>query len=592
MSAPHDPSEPVRPAGIGTRLARRTADLWSRRRRPILAGAGAVVVLLIGAYVVAALSTDGDLPNRATVAGIDVGGRSPADAGTVAAAAMAERLAQPIRVQAGGATLDTTLADLGVRFDPASTVHSDEGTFDPARVWNSVVGGDDITPVLTLDAAVAAKASAALAEMATVAPVDGGVSFDAGTVVTKDPVVGRRLDPATARAAVLAAAQTGGGTVTSPLALATTDTQPAISQTVIDRAVSGFAAPAMSAPVRVKVGPRSFDATPAMLSPALSLTPDGSALKPTIDPAALRKALGDRVSRAETKPTAARFEIEKGRPVIVGGTDGVLASTTELADAVMAALTKSGDERTAVVDVQRTPSKNGPASLEALGVKEKVGTFTTRYPYAEYRNTNIGRAAELVDGALLRPGQVFSLNKRVGERTKANGFTTGFVINGGRLREELGGGVSQMATTLYNASFFAGMTDVEHRAHAFYIDRYPVGREATVYWGSLDLKFGNNTPYGVYIQADIDRAAPGGEGVLTVTLWSTKYWQVTTTTSDRYGYRAPATIVDSRSGCVDQIGSSGFDVDITRRIALAGKHVKTEKYTVAYSPEDSITCTG
>lgn len=121
-------------------------------------------------------------------------------------------------------------------------------------------------------------------------------------------------------------------------------------------------------------------------------------------------------------------------------------------------------------------------AVQQLGVKQVVGEFTTTYPHADYRNTNIGRAAELIDGTLIKPGGTFSLNGLVGERTAANGFTEGFVIKGGRLREELGGGVSQVATTTYNAGFFAGMDDVEHRPHGFYIDRYPVGREATVYW--------------------------------------------------------------------------------------------------------------
>ena len=130
----------------------------------------------------------------------------------------------------------------------------------------------------------------------------------------------------------------------------------------------------------------------------------------------------------------------------------------------------------------------------ALGIKEKVSTFTTYYPYAEYRNINIGRAAELVNGTVLKPGETFSLNDTVGERTAENGFTKGFIISNGVFKEDFGGGVSQMATTTFNAMFFAGLEDVEHKPHSFYIDRYPVGREATVAWGAVDLRFKNDTP--------------------------------------------------------------------------------------------------
>ncbi len=70
----------------------------------------------------------------------------------------------------------------------------------------------------------------------------------------------------------------------------------------------------------------------------------------------------------------------------------------------------------------------------------------------------------------------------MGERTAENGFTIGYVISNGVLVKDYGGGVSQMATTTFNAMFFAGLEDIEHKPHSFYIDRYPEGREATVAW--------------------------------------------------------------------------------------------------------------
>ena len=108
----------------------------------------------------------------------------------------------------------------------------------------------------------------------------------------------------------------------------------------------------------------------------------------------------------------------------------------------------------------------------ALGIKQQVSTFTTYYPYAEYRNINIGRAAELIDGTVLKPGETFSLNDTVGERTAENGFTIGFIISNGIFKEDLGGGVSQMATTTFNAMFFAGPQG--HRAQAALVLHRPL----------------------------------------------------------------------------------------------------------------------
>src|SRR5690606_7531671 len=145
----------------------------------------------------------------------------------------------------------------------------------------------------------------------------------------------------------------------------------------------------------------------------------------------------------------------------------------------------------------------------------------TYFPYAEYRNTNIGRAAELINGTLLEPGDTFSLNGEVGERTEENGFVAGSMLSGGKFKAELRGGVSQSATTTYNAMFFAGLEDIEHQPHTLYIDRYPAGREATVAWPTLDLKFRNNTDYGVLVQTVFKRATPDSRGSLTVKMWST-----------------------------------------------------------------------
>ena len=129
---------------------------------------------------------------------------------------------------------------------------------------------------------------------------------------------------------------------------------------------------------------------------------------------------------------------------------------------------------------------------------------------------------------MLKPGETFTLNDTVGERTAENGFTEGFIISDGIFKEDLGGGVSQMATTTFNAMFFAGLEDVEHKPHSFYIDRYPVGREATVAWGAVDLRFSNDTPYGVLIQRPRrPRARPSRAGRVTVRMWSTKYWDIT-----------------------------------------------------------------
>jgi vancomycin resistance protein YoaR len=232
------------------------------------------------------------------------------------------------------------------------------------------------------------------------------------------------------------------------------------------------------------------------------------------------------------------------------------------------------------------------ADARKLKIREQVSTFTTYFPYAEYRNTNIGRAGELINGTVLKPGETFSLNDTVGERTAANGFTTGFIISNGIFAEDLGGGVSQMATTTFNAMFFAGLKDVEHKTHSFYIDRYPVGREATVAWGSVDLRFENDTPYGVLIDAHVTPSTPSAQGVVTVSMYSTKYWDVTTSTGDRYNFVGPATRTLSGPDCYPNTGYDGFDINVMRYFKKPGDSNldHQEKFHTHYIPSDTVIC--
>jgi VanW like protein len=107
---------------------------------------------------------------------------------------------------------------------------------------------------------------------------------------------------------------------------------------------------------------------------------------------------------------------------------------------------------------------------------------------------NIRRATQLLDGRLIAGGARFSMNDALGRRTRARGFVPAPMISGGRLVDSVGGGISQVATTMFNAAFFAGLRLVAHTPHSFYISRYPKGREATVSWGGPDRAVASSLP--------------------------------------------------------------------------------------------------
>jgi vancomycin resistance protein YoaR len=200
---------------------------------------------------------------------------------------------------------------------------------------------------------------------------------------------------------------------------------------------------------------------------------------------------------------------------------------------------------------------------------------------------NIGTAAKRVNGTLLLPGETFSLNDTIGERTPGNGYTKGFVIGpGGVFKEDLGGGVSTSATTVWTAAFYAGLQRVQTQAHSIWIPRYRAGLEATVAWGSFDMKFRNDTPHAVYITTIMKNTS------LTVQMWGTKvYDEIRAVSSPRYDVVPPSTTrYDPTPTCHAQTGEQGFSIDVYRVFVKAGAEVKREKITTRYRPSPSVVC--
>ncbi|WP_148613699.1 VanW family protein [Nocardioides rubriscoriae] len=548
-----------------------------------------VLALLAGGGYASAYYVAGDaLPRGASIGGVDVGGLSPAEAEEALRAGLAAQVAAPIGVSLEGRTAEVDPAEAGLRVDYAASVATAAGTrsWRPADLWDHYAGGDDTAPVVRVDEAALDAAVDDLAAGLGTDPVDGTVTLATGRVQTTRAVPGRGLDPGSTREALVASYLTG-----DPAELEITRLQPDVDDADVEAAVTSFAEPALSAPVTLAIGTARVTLQPDDYAAALLLEPSEGALVPRVDVDALVPLVGS-ATAGDGAPVDARIELVDGRPRVVKAKPGVTYAEDDLAAAFLEVVTGPEGERTVEVPGTVDQPDFTTKDARALGVREKVSSFTTYFPYADYRNTNIGRAAEIVDGTLLRPGEVFSLNDIVGERTRANGFTEGTIISDGIFVTDLGGGVSQMATTTFNAMFYAGLEDIEHKPHSVYIDRYPVGREATVAFGSVDLRFRNDTDHGVLISAKLTPSTPSSQGVLTVSMFSTKVWDITEVTSDRYAYVAPGTRTLDTANCVPNTGYSGFQVDVTRVFRRPGSDevVKREKFHTDYIASDTVVC--
>ena len=140
-----------------------------------------------------------------------------------------------------------------------------------------------------------------------------------------------------------------------------------------------------------------------------------------------------------------------------------------------------------------------PRDIDPPPADVRVGIFSTPLTPGQPRNQNIRQAADYLDGTRVAPGERMSLNEAIGPRTRERGFQENGFISDGEMISVVGGGVSQMATTFFNAVWFSGHRIITHQPHSQYFERYPPGREATISWGGPDVVIENNSPHPLHI---------------------------------------------------------------------------------------------
>lgn len=560
-----------------------------RRIHPAAATGGALVVGVGALYLGGLLLTADKIADGTQVRGVDIGGMSQSEARQTLERELATAIAAPLPVSIGdrSARLDPQTA--GLSFDAEDTVaQAARPGSDPFSVIGSLFGSDggEIEPVVDMDEGKARAALGELAKKHDRKVREGSITFSKGEPKQTPPLTGQSLniDASTdvLRNSFLAAKPT-------PAKLPVRETAPKIDSAEMERAMREFAGPAMSGPVTLTAGGERITIPATVLGNHLKLRPGrDDRLRLELNGGRLLDdpALAAPIAAATNKATDAKIGLNGDRvEVIADGKPGQEVTAKELTKAVMPLLTKSGTARTGEVVTKKTQPKLTRASIAELGLTEKVSSFTATFEAAEYRKKNIGRAAELINGSLVKPNETWSFNRTVGERTKANGFVDGIIILNDKYTKAAGGGVSTVATAMFNAVFFAGVKPVEYGAHSFYIERYPEGREATVAWGSLDLKFTNDSGNAIYILANTTDTS------VTITFLGTKkYDSIAASKGPRTNIQEPGTRPGATKDCQPQTPLEGFDVTVERIFTDNGQEVKREPFRTRYTPRDSVTC--
>ena len=549
------------------------------RTRVVIAGAAAAVVLAGGGVVAYVLH--GDVPRGTRVLGLDLGGKSRAEAERLLTGAFGPRAGEPVKVSLAGPSgvvlTEVAPKAIGMTLDVPATVEA------AARGSARLFGARTVDPVIRLDPARLEKALRGKLDPKDITLKKPGITYAGRTPKPTYPEPGRTLDPALAATNVRKVWLTGG-TADVPLV----DLPPATSRGQVDELIRTFAVPAVAAPVTVAADGTTFTLSPDALARGVVFkSSDAGLLTPAIDTGKLHAAAAKEFAKVEVEPEEASIALAGGKPRIVANTAGKSVDLSKLAAALLTVLPQAAP-REVTAELKQEQANTTDEDMARLGIKEKVSTFTTYFTggRSSPRTQNIITIAKDVDGAIVKPGETFSLNGHTGERTYSNGYQDAPVIVGGKLEPGVGGGASQFTTTLFNAAYYAGLQDVEHKPHSFYFSRYPSVIESTIFYPTLDLKFKNTTPYGVLI----DTSATGRS--VTVSMWSTKYYDsVKTVYSPRRNVTSPQTVHrEDDPKCIASSGLPGFSQDAWRVIRKDGKEVKREKFTWQYDPEPRFVC--
>ena len=543
-----------------------------------LIGAVFAATLATGATGVASVVVvrSGEALPGTTVAGVDVADQDRAALITTVQGLADERTTGDLPVVVG---------DLQEGIARGLTTVDVEGTVDRAlsagRTGSPLAGvhgpllarGDrDIELAVTVDRSGVRSRVNEIAKAFDQPPAMGGFTISGVTVTPQLPQRGRTLDRDAAQQAVAEALSVGRQ---ESLALPVVLSEPPFTAAQVEE-VAAKARRALGTTYGLGSDDTLLRLTPQEVGTVLRATPADGGLALTADQPALTALVTKRATSITVPPRDASINVLSAGPVLDGKLDlsftpipaqvqfapGATGRTVDIPAAVtrlnelILAVRPGGDPLPIIVTQPK-------ATTEAVqSVNSLIGTFTTYYQAGQPRAKNIALIAQIVDGTYIAPGAVMSLNDIAGRRTRERGFLEDGAIVDGELVKAVGGGVSQFATTLFNAAFFAGLPIPAHQPHSFYISRYPVGRESTVNFPGIDVKIVNDTRSGVVVRT---RSTPSS---VTVELYGNNGGRVVTA---QHGPRQPRP-------------DGGFRIEVTRTVS-GGDGVSSRRvFTTSYNP--------
>jgi vancomycin resistance protein YoaR len=441
-------------------------------------------------------------------------------------------------------------------------------------------------------------------------PFPGSVVVEGTEVIGQYPRAGQQIDRNVAPDIILAQASISDRSSTS---LPVIEMAPSLTDSDIDAAVREGEL-LLAGPVTLTNRERDKQVTFSVQELADALLPNLKADEITFDfdPEMVSSYLEPLRADLEEAPVNAELSVDGDYVTVIPGVRGTVINPEATATEMLAAASSASRAGPLPIDESVDPEVT-TAELEALNIHHKVSQFTTYHDCCQNRVSNIHLIADTVNNTIIEAGQEFSLNEAVGQRTAEDGYLEDGAIIGGRLEKAIGGGVSQFATTFYNAIFWGGYEDIAHKPHSFYFSRYPLGIEATISWPLPDVRFRNNSDSAILVRTFYSRTSitvafysendgrilvgeqSGGElRVYAAVEGGENARRVSADVTEPANFRDPPppryigdpTIVPPNQK-EDQSPARGYTVEVTRFITV-GDQTREDRWTVVYSPRQQI----
>jgi vancomycin resistance protein YoaR len=544
----------------------------------ILIAVGTLIAVCVLAILIDSAVYYNKVHAGVSVSGVDLGGQTKAEAIASINSLVDKARSSPITLTAGEQSWTVMPDDVGTKMDvdgavkAAMAVSRAQNFFsDIGTRWKLYFSKKDLPLGGSVDRAKVDALVAGMAAKLDVQPVNAGLAIENGKIKVIEGVNGQAVDQASLAKQISDLLVTmHNTTVEVPIAAKQPDVQAqdnAEAQQQAETMISG--------PVTVTGGGKEWVITAGEIASYMGFKSEMkngvSTLVPLMDASKLQPLLEQIAPDVATDPVDASFASDGSKAWVVPGKDGEQLDADATAQAITQATLESSG-RTIKVAVKTKEPDLTTEEAKAMGISDKLSSYTTKYNCPAARQTNVKLATKYSTDVMLAPGQEYNFDKQIGPRTSARGWKLApGIVGPNQLDDVLGGGICQVSTTMFNAVGEAGLKITERHNHSLFISHYPLGRDATVTGGGKNLRFVNDTDHYIWI-----RGASTGVST-TITIYGTDDGRkVTWTIGKFYNVQSMAktTVTDTKMKAgktsLLESGQTGKSLKTTRVVTRNG----------------------